>query len=842
MVQIRTNAFGMTVPCRVRDLITIKTGTTPTCGEEHQGRHGTSSPRSVDEDKNARSILKDMSFCSSSYNKTNLMTRNCGSFNIMDMLGSSPSSSISKNTDELRVQGSASSTKEVAEQRRGNHQNSRKKDKHCNCSPMLHFWVSSAMERFAKNRARTEKFFETLRTNEKDGLCLENRQQQAHCSGQAGSRRAAPSPGQQTLGDGKTQLVPHLSDVAREQTFFGEHSQFDLSCGALICQKSEAKALKDQVQGLGFFDKIFGVKKVWIAAEGIERMLVGLNAQGVEKALASSSEDANERGTFYINKDTKVVVVDAKARREMLATCLKTLGSPARDVEVHRGDSATPQTGGKITTSRHMDRLRKVHAFTWDKANFRHELDEKSPQFSVFSYLKYLLARQAQADAGAREAGVGEQEPRRINSLSAFLTSVRNNWVEKENIPDDFLPNFLCGQELGGCPWFEDLRSEEEREKNPVHYQVQGRFAFVGNLSEEFLARVKGGKTFWLAVWAFLVRRHPEVEVIGILGEIKNDDFRSPNGIQLFLSLEEQESTDNVHPAFKINFNPSTSIATFSSSTSSPRHGGLCASPGDKDFFWNKVAENGVLYTWHVLKTMFCKGNISEKLRVRSDDPQTGYKIEKDETVVDLFAGIGYWTLPILKQMGKEGKVYACEWNPESIEGLRRGYFLNFPTSNKGKLEMDLEQQHDHEHGQQQVKLEPNSSIISRLEILEGDCRLVAPKKVADRVILGLLPCTKDFRRTAAEALNWDKKENVKRLHIHQNLTAAELSSYSERVCSDLLELQNEIRNRDYKGDPSYCNFDVKVTHIAKVKSYAPKVNHYVFDVIFAPKKKLSSS
>ena len=46
------------------------------------------------------------------------------------------------------------------------------------------------------------------------------------------------------------------------------------------------------------------------------------------------------------------------------------------------------------------------------------------------------------------------------------------------------------------------------------------------------------------------------------------------------------------------------------------------------------------------------------------------------KTVVDLFAGIGYFTLAYLKHAGAE-HVYACEWNPAAVQALTKNLVLN---------------------------------------------------------------------------------------------------------------------------------------------------------------------
>ena len=56
---------------------------------------------------------------------------------------------------------------------------------------------------------------------------------------------------------------------------------------------------------------------------------------------------------------------------------------------------------------------------------------------------------------------------------------------------------------------------------------------------------------------------------------------------------------------------------------------------------WATRKENGIFYTWNITKSMFSVGNITEKQRVGKFNC-TG------QTIVDLFAGIGYFTLSYL--------------------------------------------------------------------------------------------------------------------------------------------------------------------------------------------------
>ncbi|KFY39665.1 hypothetical protein V495_05812, partial [Pseudogymnoascus sp. VKM F-4514 (FW-929)] len=111
---------------------------------------------------------------------------------------------------------------------------------------------------------------------------------------------------------------------------------------------------------------------------------------------------------------------------------------------------------------------------------------------------------------------------------------------------------------------------------------------------------------------------------------------------------------------------------------------------GDVDFenaFWVRTRQNGIFQSWAPRWTMFSRGNVTEKARVLrfgaasfwatdgalSGDGDRG-KREEVQVAVDLYAGIGYFTLSYLSQ---GYAVLAWEINPFSIEGLRRGAVTN---------------------------------------------------------------------------------------------------------------------------------------------------------------------
>lgn len=196
--------------------------------------------------------------------------------------------------------------------------------------------------------------------------------------------------------------------------------------------------------------------------------------------------------------------------------------------------------------------------------------------------------------------------------------------------------------------------------------------------------------------------------------------------------------------------------------------------------------QNGILYTWDPLHTMFCSGNITEKLRMAKMNMM-------NERVLDLYAGIGYWTLIMLKY-GKAKEVHACDWNPKSIEYLVKNVELN-GMSREGCV------------------------------IFQGDNRTFNKPNYFDRVVLGLLPSSMDGLPVAIKSIRKEIGVNV-HLHFHQNV----------REGQDFeTELLNEIHRLLTENSIEMC-WDVRIIHRERVKSFAPRVYHWVFDIAMTPR------
>jgi Met-10+ like-protein len=73
---------------------------------------------------------------------------------------------------------------------------------------------------------------------------------------------------------------------------------------------------------------------------------------------------------------------------------------------------------------------------------------------------------------------------------------------------------------------------------------------------------------------------------------------------------------------------------------------------------WIRITEQGIRQSFDLTKVMFSRGNITEKIRF-------GQLVQPREIVLDMYAGIGYFTLPALVHGGAD-LVVCCEWNEEA--------------------------------------------------------------------------------------------------------------------------------------------------------------------------------
>lgn len=179
--------------------------------------------------------------------------------------------------------------------------------------------------------------------------------------------------------------------------------------------------------------------------------------------------------------------------------------------------------------------------------------------------------------------------------------------------------------------------------------------------------------------------------------------------------------------------------------------------------------ENGCLFKLDLSKVMWSKGNNNERLRIAK-------LVGDGETVIDMFAGIGYFSIPIGVH-SKAKQVYAIEINPNS-----------------------------HHYLCENIKLNKLSNVTPIL----GDCMIETPKLKADRIIMGYVKTTHHYLKVAIDSLN-----------------PGGIIHYHETVPEKLMNSRPVERIIAQAGDR-----DVEVLKINKIKKYAPGVEHVVVDAM----------
>jgi len=120
--------------------------------------------------------------------------------------------------------------------------------------------------------------------------------------------------------------------------------------------------------------------------------------------------------------------------------------------------------------------------------------------------------------------------------------------------------------------------------------------------------------------------------------------------------------------------------------------------------------ENRVIFEFDIEKIMFSKGNIAERRYLPN-------LIKVGETIVDMFAGIGYFSLPIAVH-ARPARIYAIEINPAAFDFLVKNIALN--------------------------------GVGDVVHPILGDCASIVTDLaqngvIADRVIMGVFPAPKDY-------------------------------------------------------------------------------------------------
>lgn len=179
--------------------------------------------------------------------------------------------------------------------------------------------------------------------------------------------------------------------------------------------------------------------------------------------------------------------------------------------------------------------------------------------------------------------------------------------------------------------------------------------------------------------------------------------------------------------------------------------------------------ENGCRFKMDVAKVMFSLGNVYERKRIAE-------LVSPGEVVVDLFAGVGQFSIPIAVH-AKPSRVHAVEINQTAFSYLLENIRIN--------------------------------KVGHIVRPILGDCSAVAPRGVADRVIMGILHVTHRYLPLALEVL----KPEGGVIHYHETVPSA---LRFKRPVERILQV---ARGRE-----------VKILNKRVVKRYSPGVDHVVID------------
>ena len=189
-----------------------------------------------------------------------------------------------------------------------------------------------------------------------------------------------------------------------------------------------------------------------------------------------------------------------------------------------------------------------------------------------------------------------------------------------------------------------------------------------------------------------------------------------------------------------------------------------------------KHKEHEIIYKFNIEKIMFSKGNLFERKYLASI-------VKKGEIVVDMFAGIGYFSLSIAKH-SQAKRVYSIELNPLSYKYLVQNIEINH--------------------------------LKEKIIPIHGDCKEEVLKLSqggihADRVIMGVFPAPKEYIK---EALSLTK--NTGTFFHYEGVVDKK---------KDLIlfyEFSIIAKNLGYLAELNDKRF---------IKSYGPGLYHVVYDI-----------
>lgn len=228
---------------------------------------------------------------------------------------------------------------------------------------------------------------------------------------------------------------------------------------------------------------------------------------------------------------------------------------------------------------------------------------------------------------------------------------------------------------------------------------------------------------------------------------------------------------------------------------------------------WVVQRENGILYGLDVTRNMFSSGNGTEKARVSRFDCS-------GQVVVDLYAGIGYFTLPYLVH-AKAAHLHACEWDEDALAALAHNLAAN-GVADRCTLHPGDNAYAASSIGATMIGAKSGSGAGNEATV---ETKAVADAaRVAHHVNLGLIPTSEAAWGVALSVL----RPEGGMLHVHANVGSTQQEE--KEFCAHLAARLSELAISQSVGRTLNCSH-VTICHVERVKSYAPKINHVVVDV-----------
>ena len=179
--------------------------------------------------------------------------------------------------------------------------------------------------------------------------------------------------------------------------------------------------------------------------------------------------------------------------------------------------------------------------------------------------------------------------------------------------------------------------------------------------------------------------------------------------------------------------------------------------------------ENGVVFHLDARAVMFSPGNLRERMRMS--------RLGQGEVVVDMFAGIGYFSIPMAVH-SRPRRVLAIELNPQSYQFLCQNIRAN--------------------------------EVQDIVQPILGDCALETPQGIADRVLMGMVQVTNRYLETGIAAL---KPGGT--LHYHQTIPSWQ---FPEAAVEEVKDAALAMGRR------------AEILKCKRVKKFSPGVVHAVID------------